>query len=118
MNTDFVARAAQLWCLPEHSTQTMDAEFAMSIAKELEKVARESAEESSLVNIEAFGTALAELFEREAEALGAPEDGTRIDGLRSAYLACAEAATKASTRKLIVWPEVAIRFTIPAEAKP
>lgn len=30
--------AAQLWCLPENAKKEMDVKFAMSIAKELDKI--------------------------------------------------------------------------------
>jgi hypothetical protein len=82
-------------------------------------------EEYVLRAVEEMGTALTALFDREANIIrdeqraGGP---TGIDprraGMRDAYEACAEAVTKATTRKMIVWPEVAIKFTVPAEAKP
>ena len=82
-------------------------------------------EEDVLKAVEEMGTALTELFTREANAIrdeqraGGP---TGIDprraGMRDAYEACAEAVIKATTRKMIVWPEVAIKFSVPAEAKP
>lgn len=81
--------------------------------------------EETLNAIGEMGDALSELFMREANAIrdeqrtGGPcgLDPTRA-GMKAAYEACAEAVTKATTRKMIIWPEVAIKFTVPAEAKP
>lgn len=73
--------------------------------------------EETLNAIGEMGDRLSELFLREAKAI----DGTvdqRWLGRKEAYEACAEAVTKATTRRMIVWPEVAIKFTVPSEAKP
>lgn len=45
-NTDrYAERAAQLWCLPQHSHKEMDVTFAQSIAALLGAVAEEAARE-------------------------------------------------------------------------
>lgn len=36
MREEWMNKAAQLWCLPEHSSKVMDSEFAMSIAEALQ----------------------------------------------------------------------------------
>lgn len=73
--------------------------------------------EETLNAIGEMGDALSELFWREAKAIDGSTD-PRWLGRKEAYEACAEAVTKATTRRMIVWPEVAIKFTVPAEAKP
>src|SRR5258706_6419300 len=43
---DINAQVAQLWCKPEHSHKTMDAEFALSILSLCQKIQTESRAES------------------------------------------------------------------------
>ena len=42
-------KAAQLWCLPQHSNKIMDAEFAKSIATALDEARSEAIEEAANV---------------------------------------------------------------------
>lgn len=81
--------------------------------------------EETLNAIGEMGDALSELFMREANLIrdeqvkGGPMGiDPRRAGQREVYEACAEAVTKATTRRMVVWPEVAIKFTVPSEAKP
>ncbi len=67
--------------------------------------------------ISELGDRLTELFIREAQAIDGSV-GPRWLGRKEAYEACAEAVTKATTRKMVVWPEVMIKFCVPSEAKP
>jgi hypothetical protein len=67
-----------------------------------------------------MGTALAELFTREGKALTMNLDERSL-GRQEAYLACAEACVKATTRKMVIDIRTftpSIKFSIPAEAKP
>ena len=47
--TDQRARAAQLWCLPQHSHKEMDVDFAESIAQALADERRRVWEEAAVV---------------------------------------------------------------------
>ena len=99
---------------------------------ELAKVRAERDErwthEQVLTAIEDMGTQFTELFEREAQAIADAHEGNKVRpfgpldpqmlGRKEAYEACAHAMIKGTTRKLIVWPTVDIKFTVPSEAKP
>jgi len=47
--TDTRARAAQLWCLPQHASKPMDVEFAESIALALADERQQALEEAAKV---------------------------------------------------------------------
>ena len=75
--------------------------------------------EETLNAVEEMGTALTELFEREAKALEDKHNPNTV-GRREAYEACALAVIKATTRKMVMIApmDFQIRFRVPAEAKP
>lgn len=72
--------------------------------------------EETMNAIGELGDRLAELFIREAQQLRVTRD-ERLLGKADAYEACANAVTKATTRRMMVWPDVSIKFTVPREAK-
>jgi len=72
--------------------------------------------EETLQAIGELGDRLTELFIKEAQAIDGTTD-PRWLGRKEAYEACANAVTKATTRKMVVWPEVHIKFMVPSEAK-
>ena len=77
-------------------------------------------EEEVLTAIGEMGNGLSELFMAEAKNLMLKMDSESL-GMQKAYLACAEACVKATTRKMIIDIQTftpKISFRIPAEAKP
>lgn len=113
---------------PEHTiTPTLK-----ELAEELARVKAERDErwthEQVWTAIEDMGTQFTELFEREAQNIEDAHEGNKVRpfhpmdprmiGRKEAYEACALAMIKGTTRKMIVWPSVEIKFTVPSEAKP
>ena len=70
--------------------------------------------EETMAEIDRVTTELADLFARFSRA---PEGATDFQrGQADAFERAAHACNKAGTRKMIVWPEVAIKFTVPGDA--